>query len=89
MKNNTEVSDKKKIFFTRATTGITEFYEEYKTERPLTSKLVMLSIAGVLLAIILLFVHKPTVFSQASSFDDYQYVFQNSKLIIFEPIKKY
>lgn len=78
MENNMEVSEKRKNFFTRAKTGITEFYEEYKTERPVTSKLVMLAIAGVLLAIILLFVHNQTVYSKAVAFDDNQYVFENN-----------
>lgn len=77
MGNNMEVSGKEKNFFTRTITGITEFYEEYRAERPVTSKLVMLTIAGVLLAIILLFVHNQALHAKADSADDYQYVFSN------------
>ncbi len=77
MGNNLEASGNNKNFFSKLCTEISEFYEEYKIQRPVTSKLVMLAIASVLLAIILLFVHKPIIFSEALSFDDNQYVFQN------------
>lgn len=77
MDNNSASPGIKKNFFSKIATEISEFYEEYKIQRPLASKLVMLTIASVLLAIILLFAHYQTILSEALSFDDNQYVFQN------------
>jgi hypothetical protein len=73
-----EVSEKRKNFFSRTATEISEFYEEYKIERPIASKIVMLAFFGVLLSLVLLFVHKPVIYSEAVGIDDIQYVFQNN-----------
>ncbi len=78
MNNNKEVSETNKNFFSRIFSEMSEFIEEYKIQRPITSKIVMLCITGVLLAIILLLVHNQTIHSKAIAADDMQYVFQNN-----------
>ena len=74
MNHNSEISENPKNFFSK----ISEFIEEYKIQRPTTSKLVMLTIAACLLAMIILFAHYPTINCKADSFDDYQYAFNNN-----------
>jgi len=78
MNNKKENSEKNKHFFSRIITEFSEFYEEYKIQKPFTSKVVTFIILGVLLSIILLFTHKPVIYSEALGVDDVQYVFQNN-----------
>jgi len=78
MNNSNENSVRSKNMFTRIITEFSEFYKEYKIQRPFTSKAVTLIILGVLLSIILLFAHKSVIYSEAIAADDSQYVFQNN-----------